>query len=1143
MGVFDDITLREEDKPLSAPVAPVSPVEAPTRPLETPPAIELPTQPVMQEAPPTAPTEGPKTGLFSNPEYRVDPTPPNTGTADQIRSNPETMANIRQYMTNRKGQHIQDYNDDELYDAFVNHSRWFNVNEVVTVGELMWIRGQDEEGKAVAASAYEAFESLGNVLTNDGVLGALDGVTDYARALVMSPTSLLSLGAGRLATRAPQLAARKKIMDMTAAAVATTRAAPAGTTAALTATNEAVQQVAANAARSTALRQVAAATITDAALATGQDYAYQSTLINSGAQDKYNMLQTILSAGLGVAGGVVATVPIITRNRALAAPEARVSLAQETAKVQAAQRALPLVQQAAKNFQTQLKDWLNMAANGKVASKNDNDFGIMATQMLLDTDPQSTTSLVGAMMKAGYGLDSDLPAVQQIASFATNIPAKDLKDLDDIFKAQTGLTFNEVIDVMVQNVRESGQTLKLSSDAAKALNEAMAARKAANTTINAAAKTKILNAPMPAKRIEYLQSVWRRALVSHPATTAVNVLGWGQAQGFRTLAELLHGGILGTSGLAAKLMSPVSTKAGQWADKSLLESKALFSAQTFKLRTLMDPYSTKEAFEAIIKSLPAKEQKKISASLFGGVEDSSPSMYNMKDSRAVRSTEKLLDHAATFSMLKMQDTYTKSASFMQALDLSLKKNGMGGINKVMDSGKFGEIPQEAFDDAMKAALKDTFSTDYTKGYGNLSKIARWVEDLSNLPGIGFMFPFGRFMNNQLAFIMEYTPLSMMPLVSKARATGHFSGSEVMESVAKMTVGMAAMGQLMQWERETQESGLQWYEALDNTGAVINRQNLAPISAYMVAARLMNSVVDGQVNESLILDLAQQLGPFALLRETENDPLGAMAGFINELADDTATMTELGGAILSVFGAIGTTVVSGFTRPLEPINALSQMLTGNADAVDRNQFTGPERVYRGALRYVENLFTPFFVEPDPVTGERIPSPVKQDATKLGVVEDPNPLSRLLGRREQQPLTEIDRLLARVNIPPWSIQERSGVPEWDALVNEIITPRLNRAATQMMADDLWKNSSAAGRERLVRNLLKSERDHTIAFVEREMSTNENLLLKRQSFLRLQDTMRREARRVLDIQTPDRQLSAWEITVLTQYIEDLRRREKQP
>src|SRR5690606_38727413 len=167
--------------------------------------------------------------------------------------------------------------------------------------------------------------------------------------------------------------------------------------------------------------------------------------------------------------------------------------------------------------------------------------------------------------------------------------------------------------------------------------------------------------PAAPKMIEYAQSIWRRALVSHPATTVVNIQGWGQAEVAKTLASLIHGGTLGTAGLIAKLVSPVSANAGEWADNALIESKDLFASTGYKLRTLLDPYTTREAAEEIMRQMPDKYQKKIGETMFGGVDDTAARYgIDAKGSVGVRFVENYTNKAATYSGLKMQDVWTKS---------------------------------------------------------------------------------------------------------------------------------------------------------------------------------------------------------------------------------------------------------------------------------------------------------------------------------------------------------------------------------------------------------------------------------------------------------------------------------------------------
>jgi hypothetical protein len=136
----------------------------------TPVNIEPVSTPPVGVQPPTPPRQSARTDLFSNPAYRF--TPPVGRQAEEIRTSPQDMEIIRNYMLTRKGAHVNNYSDEELYDTFINHMRSFNVNEVTTGGELLWVRRASEEDRQLANQAYGIFDSLGSVFTNDGISGA-----------------------------------------------------------------------------------------------------------------------------------------------------------------------------------------------------------------------------------------------------------------------------------------------------------------------------------------------------------------------------------------------------------------------------------------------------------------------------------------------------------------------------------------------------------------------------------------------------------------------------------------------------------------------------------------------------------------------------------------------------------------------------------------------------------------------------------------------------------------------------------------------------------------------------------------------------------------------------------------------------------
>ena len=47
--------------------------------------------------------------------------------------------------------------------------------------------------KARAGEAYKVYDRLGNVFVNDGIYGAIDGVSDYIQSIMSSPSTYIVL--------------------------------------------------------------------------------------------------------------------------------------------------------------------------------------------------------------------------------------------------------------------------------------------------------------------------------------------------------------------------------------------------------------------------------------------------------------------------------------------------------------------------------------------------------------------------------------------------------------------------------------------------------------------------------------------------------------------------------------------------------------------------------------------------------------------------------------------------------------------------------------------------------------------------------------------------------------------------------------
>ena len=259
----------------------------------------------------------------------------------------ENINTIRDYMTANKGIDYKSADKETLVEDFMDHMRYFNTNTLSTAGEIRFVSKADDNTKAMAAKAYDLYDSMGNVFVNDGFFGAVDGVKDYVLAAVKDPTNYIgvltggygkaaALGltqSGKIALRkATSEAAKKAAMSgatreaaenagieagmlmaqrMIAKSASSKEVAAASRKAAKAARAQARLSAAQTAASGVAKEEMAKAgkravlqtTAIDALIAGVQDNAIQNIYLDVGAQEEYSQLQTTFSLALGGVGG------------------------------------------------------------------------------------------------------------------------------------------------------------------------------------------------------------------------------------------------------------------------------------------------------------------------------------------------------------------------------------------------------------------------------------------------------------------------------------------------------------------------------------------------------------------------------------------------------------------------------------------------------------------------------------------------------------------------------------------------------------------------------------------------------------------------------------------------------------------------
>ena len=173
----------------------------------------------------------------------------------------------------------QDYREmsnDKVFEIWQNYQRSFAGGQTVTTAnEIAYGMSADDNIKAKLGAGYLLFDQMDNAFTGEGSWAEMgDAIWDYGKSAVYDPSTILSLGIGKLigfgGTKASSAAARRLM------------------------TKAYQQQIKKGVAKQTALGNVGKAVAStlpyataDALIGAGVDVAYQSQLIDVGVQEEY----------------------------------------------------------------------------------------------------------------------------------------------------------------------------------------------------------------------------------------------------------------------------------------------------------------------------------------------------------------------------------------------------------------------------------------------------------------------------------------------------------------------------------------------------------------------------------------------------------------------------------------------------------------------------------------------------------------------------------------------------------------------------------------------------------------------------------------------------------------------------------------
>ena len=685
----------------------------------------------------------------------------------------------------------------DVYENFMEHMRFHDVNEITTLRDLEYAQNTDADGKAGFARLIDAYDKV-----DDSDTGRM--LLDYAEGLATAPSTyigLISAGTGK------------------AAAVAGTQAAKLG-----------VRKILGDVGRS-AVR----AAVPEAAIGLGQGAVQEATRVTTGLQDEFTggrTLTTGVAGGLGgaVFGGGAAAIGSMTGKGALSRASKANELL-EAARIGAAKKAKVAAEKTDEVLATASKE--KVEAVRKTLNELDPAKVAEGRRLKKDLNPSSTlegslgSEVFRNIMAAGVRVKDVLdvkPNERITSAMQRALKNGELQDLgiSDILK-EHNLNMDQFSLIYMAEVSEAGRTLNIQGQLSKALKatdpkayakinkllddlddlsqdgvSGISRKEAEDIVGNEAAREKFLQG------VRDFDKTGVSFMTLQPATTMRNTIGGGFRVGVdaatRTMDNLVQMAI------------DTNTK-GYFAPK-----RSLFDGSFDVAKYMFNPQESR-----VIRTLFEENMPEEAKRLFRDAADLS----------AATDTETKL--AKLGRKVQILNTASDNVFKQGVLAASLKRRlSDKGINlyDVIKDGSFGDISEDIYQAAVKDAYEFTYQSNM-KGNDLFSGLARgFIRANDKYPVlISSWMPFPRFVANQLKFQYQHMPLiGMLDVVTNP--------SIARERIPKQLAGAAMLTTAYAW-RLKQGDGAEWYEIHKGGDKYVDgRAIYGPMAPFMLVADII-----------------------------------------------------------------------------------------------------------------------------------------------------------------------------------------------------------------------------------------------------------------------------------------------------------------
>jgi len=548
-----------------------------------------------------------------------------------------------------------------------------------------------------------------------------------------------------------------------------------------------------------------------------------------------------------------------------------------------------------------------------------------------------------------------------------------------------------------------------------------------------------------AQTLRYTQSVWKRLLTANPSTTGLNIKGWAFYNMANTTSDLVLGGLkLGQANFYKFTGNDEAYKAAMDSGKG---------SAIGAMRRGLNYLNGSATYESGLQVLELKPEvrEKLFRVIAGDAGDlNAIKTFGMNEqSKLLQAVEKGVLTTQQVTGVILQDEITKVLSFQTAFDTAIMREYGQTFNEFMSrSDAYIEMFTPRFKEnvdakALHRAQIETASKPWSvkQGQSYSLQVAKFIEKVSAAPGTGFLVPFGQFFNTSTALLGDYTMINAtkhligiieIPKLKKGN-TVNYAEDEGLELLAKGITGWGAMAVMFGPAAEKRLAmGFKWNQEEESDGSVADKTYDWPESYGRIIGQMRaHWKRDGEVPSSLRRE-AMDVIVGQTFRQLDDASKELLDAFIKAAGGD------FGEAGINAFEAIMTAssrVLSGATRPLDPINQILLATLGKDGQIDRNQ---GNKFIAQSTRYIDGFFGGID-RPDKATTTR--------GTELQM----NYGKTLAGARETSRPNDIERVLSSLGIPEWASIKWEGDAEVKNVMNSVLGQIFNQEAEFLLNEE--------------------------------------------------------------------------------------------